>query len=555
MPGFHENGKNRKIQIAGTVHAAYDFIERFLGVRIYLPGEFGGIWPQIRNLTLRPMSYSDYPRIQNVNQGYFLSTGFTETQRWNALFQTENLGGPLPTGKGIPPISETERMAGSWRFRIQVPYRALHIPAPKNVAEAYPERMKEFFFRSAEGKLYYNGSSTGSYFDVTNPLLADMLVAEYKKFLHGEKSVFEDGDIVPSREYLPFGQCDSDVRTEDMRADPTVQKLGLLDHDNGFGEIYGRFTILLAERLKKECPDSRLSVIAYANYKRPPASEEFRRFPDNVDVQICPGNLPGLIRHTPTRESWQKLFRDWQEVLGGRSAAGIWLYNEALNPFARAVVPSLTGETLRQLGGAGSLEVFFDYYGSLEWCYYYASYVMYRSLWNPEFNVQAALDEHWELFYGPEAGPVLKEFHQLLTESYDKYISASGNQRTPFPPEVLDRLEALLKKAGTILGDNSSTAAAGKTPPPPARKQEPEIDALDLLSEPEPIDGDIALLSEEMEKKQDDGTPVELKRFRVFAEPWAKAIASQRNLHRKNSSSSSSSSASPASSPREDGGN
>ena len=160
---------------------------------------------------------------------------------------------------------------------------------------------------------------------------------------------------------------------------------------------------------------------------------------------------------------------------------------------------------------------------------------MYRSLWNPDFNVQAALDEHWELFYGPEAGALLKEFHKVLTESYDKYISASGNQRAPFPPEVLDRLEALLKKAGSILGDNSSTAAAGKTPPSQAGKQEPGIDALDLLSEPESIGEDTSLLSEEMEKEQDN-TPMELKRFRVFAEPWSKAIAAQRNLHRKNSS-------------------
>ena len=84
-------------------------------------------------------------------------------------------------------------------------------------------------------------------------------------------------------------------------------------------------------------------------------------------------------------------------------------------------------------------------------------------MWNPGFNVQAALDEHWELLYGPEAGKYLKEFYGLLVTTWEKKAipqiktvtedAAMRGNITPkelyqaFDLKTIDKLDGLLKKA------------------------------------------------------------------------------------------------------------
>ena len=482
IPGFAtpENG-NEKIRINGTLHGVYDFMERFLGVRIYLPGEFGSVWPKIASLVIPPLHYSDYPRVQNVNQGWFIHTGFAAKKRWGKLFGPD-FDRALPAPAGISRIADRTRMSDAWRCRIQEPYRAIHSPHPQRVGKLYPDRVKELFFRGGDGKIYYNGTSVGSYFDITNLGFADFLIEEWKRFFSGKESVFgtrgkADSDIVPNRQYLAFGQCDADVPQFDMLANPVVRSLRLLENKNGYSEIHSRFVIHLAKRIQQEFPGAKLSIMPYANYTSPPRMSEYRRFPDNVEIQICAGNLPGMIRNPRIRAGWEKRFREWREVLGGRPIAGVWLYSIPNNPFARAVVPEFTGETIKAFGNdTGKLELFFDYYGSLEWCYYYASYVMYRSLWNCEFNIDAALDEHWNLFYGAVAGGFLKKFHECLRENFLKYVVKQADNNALYPSAELDKMEKLLAEAEKSIPENS----------------------------------------------------VEKKRFVVFSEPWRKAFQGQR---------------------------
>ncbi len=481
IPGFAtpENG-NAKVRINGTLHGVYDFMERFLGVRIYLPGEFGAVWPKTASLSILPLHYLDYPRVQNVNQDWFIHTGFAAKKRWDTLFGPD-FDRALPVPLGVAKIPDRMRIANAWRCRIQTPYRAIHSPSPQAVGKAYPDRVEQYFFKAADGKLYYNGTSIGSYFDITNLAFADFLVEEWKKHFAGGDSVFgkkgEASDIVPNRQYLAFGQCDADVPLPDMLSNPTVRTLGLLGNNNGYSEIHSRFVIYLAKRIQKEFPGAKLSIMPYANYTSPPKMEEFRRFPDNVEIQICAGNLPGFIRNPKVRDGWLKRFADWRAVLGGRAVAGVWLYNIPNNPFARAIAPEFMGETMKALGkDTGNIELFFDYYGDLEWCYYYASYIMYRSMWNSDFDIDAALDEHWELFYGEKAGKLLKEFHACLRSCFLKYVAGGVDNNALYPVAELDRMEGLLDGAEKVLAPDS----------------------------------------------------VEWKRFLVFSEPWKKAFQSQR---------------------------
>ena len=61
VEGYNKHPLDQKGSSLGTKYAAYDFVERFLGVRYYFPGEYGTLWPEIRELTLKPAYYTDAP--------------------------------------------------------------------------------------------------------------------------------------------------------------------------------------------------------------------------------------------------------------------------------------------------------------------------------------------------------------------------------------------------------------------------------------------------------------------------------------------------------------
>jgi len=243
-------------------------------------------------------------------------------------------------------------------------------------------------------------------------------------------------------------------------------------------DVYARFSIALANRIQKQFPGKRLALMPYHNYAMTPVKPEYRKFPGNIDIRLCVGAFPRSIKDKKIAANWKKTFADWYEVLGNRPVAGLWLYNVPKDPFGRAVIPRYVGEIPKAMGKyLGREGMYFDLYGPFDWEHYYAYYVMYKAMWNPEFNVKAALDEHWELLYG-NAAAYLKEFDSILVDRWEKVRVSGGRPEKAYPLKILSQLEALLRKGEQNLEKGS----------------------------------------------------VEMRRFKLFSKPWAKAIKRMRGV-------------------------
>ena len=72
IDGFNMDPLDRLGSSLGTKFAATDFLERFLGMRAFYPGEYGTIWPKISDLTIKPVSYTDSPYLLNRSNGSYL---------------------------------------------------------------------------------------------------------------------------------------------------------------------------------------------------------------------------------------------------------------------------------------------------------------------------------------------------------------------------------------------------------------------------------------------------------------------------------------------------
>ena len=113
--------------------------------------------------------------------------------------------------------------------------------------------------------------------------------------------------------------------------------------------------------------------------------------------------------------------------------------------FGEAVVPRYIGQYLREFGKYfGNLQII--YCTDLDYTRYYAEYITYRSMWNPEFNVDAALDEQWKLLYGA-AAPYVKEFYDLMSERWATVVAQKGSRQSAYNGQVLSKMEELLQKA------------------------------------------------------------------------------------------------------------
>lgn len=444
IPNTYNNMDWGRYRINGTLNGTYDFIERMLGVRYYFPG-LGIVAPKIKNLSLKPVSYYDEPIYRN---------------RFNWGYSQINRNWPWKDVKKVNNFDLEWRMAMSTRFN-----DVCHSPNPHYLLATYPDKKNTIFFTDNKGYTYYNPAThIGNLMDITNPELAKLLVQSYKKFydLNGkwDNSPWRQkgkGWYPPNSEYVLFGQADTFVR--DLISEKNIHlfpESRRKSSDGMLSDLYVNFYCMIANEMKKEIPGKRLGVLAYHNYTLPPIV--VKDIPDNIDFQVCMGRIV-MAKNPLTRKIWTQTFKEWYDVLGKRQVTA-WTYGAQQTAFTQAIQGRYMKDYINTVKPWLSRDgLFFDASG-LRWQYYYSYYPVYRAMWNPDFDVDAALDEHWEKLYGPKAGAKLKEFYKILVDRWENVAIAncvSKKQRNSnATPEMLysayniptiNKLEKLLKDA------------------------------------------------------------------------------------------------------------
>ena len=434
----------------GTKYGAYDFAERFLGVRYYFPGEYGTLWPKITELAVQPASYTDAPYFDTRGGQFYL--GNTIHSAESKKFWEPYLG---------KLTVEDVRFWDRWRMGSTLPSGGTHCPRPEWIAKAYPERLRTIFYTSPSGNFWYNPKAhIGNYFDVVNLEFADLLFESLKKYYDSNGKIDEGGyrDQGCNTTYFSFGMCDTLMTDPEVVNNPTVRRLGLMTEKDmargtnaGMANIYARFHQYLANRIAKEYPGMKLYIMAYYNVQYAGTDPRWQ-LPANTEVNLCLGGLPNKVHNAAQRADMLKIAREWYESLGKRPIQKLWLYS-GTNPFVLAVNGEFVGDIPKMFGKyLGRTSLFHDHCETepgVTWFFYPSYYAAYRSMWNPDWNAAKAIDSHWDAFYGKETGKYLREFHQLLRECYRKYAldSESSQNSVLYPAAELAKMEKLLKLA------------------------------------------------------------------------------------------------------------
>lgn len=464
IPGY--NGPwERKESSRGTYFGALDFVERFLGVRYFFPGEFGTLWRPAKDLVVNPVSYTDRPHFRFRGSRYHFNATFLDAkliEKWKSLLGER----AVKRGDGS--------FVARWRDGGAGAIAGSHAPDPQKFGNRHSNVVDRCFFNDPYGYVaFYPNQHYPNLYDVTNLETIDHFINDIKaQFAQTEPPWDKAGWSGLSKTYIPWGQCDTAMSLMEIAFDKEVRELGLVDpkdierarqpdgvlrNESGcFANVWGRFVQAYANRVRKEFPGEKLYALVYSNGKFPPNDPRWK-LPDNVEISFTDQRLPYRLLNPGDRRDILRIAREWSDAIGGRPLARVWLYtdNEKGSRFTRAINPELVGLVPKAFGEMlGNDWCYFDCNGVDDlWHFYFAHYACFHLQWNPDFDVDAALDEHWEPFYGEKAGRKLREFHAVLKkavlESFARDDLWTDDEKfsAQVSGETVDRLEKLLSEA------------------------------------------------------------------------------------------------------------
>lgn len=374
----------------GTVKAVTTFIEQQMGGKFILPGPNGINVPENRTLTvpgnldMKIKPPMEYCTSRNAEMFYDIANNFFSNSEYFVY--------------------------GGHSY-----YEA--VPKAK-FAKTHPE----YFAMSGSGG---ERNTAADHLCISNPEVQELMYAEMLKRLDAGYKVVELGQT----DGYSACKCDNCKKLFNVADDG--EKLWIL-HRN------------LAERVLKDRPDKKVQIISYGPTKNPP--ETFKKFPENVIVQLC----------TYSPESFER----WRgcKVPGGFV---VYVYNwgnySALgltpkrNPkFCEEQIKLFVANNVKGIYRCGFGELF-----GLEGPQYY---VYGQMLNNPDGTGDKFADDFYRAAYGNAYHP-MKSFYETMHRRLEENNSPtfSRNPRVAlayfYSPDVLDVMEQSLSRAEKVASD------------------------------------------------------------------------------------------------------
>lgn len=419
----HDQPVDTTAPSTGAAWGIFEFLERFVGVRWYWPTERGGrsLLPQ-PSLSIKPVSLTDAPY-------------FRKRDNWPPIGN-----GPDGAFQNLTRLHTTLRCADSWPAQLVV-----HSPRWWNVPD-YRDNIPEVFQMRADGTRNYNMLCYG------NPKTLEIYLAEIAR-------VFDDHQKPDDNRMGIRGNAIT-VSPYDMAVAcycPDCRKL-FDEHGGQYGsasKVIATFVSKLASEVKKRWPDKTIIYLPYMNYTAAPDGVTFS---GNVEVQIC--GMPGIAQYKePSILAWDQANIDKWARLTGRKVQN-WHYS--CWPEDRTKAPYQYPHVLQAFYQHNRNKVIGSFINGEgdHWPRQHISlYCWLKLLWNPDFNVDKAIDAYCRRMYGPATAP-MRTLVQLQIDGWEKSrwpnaaISPKAIYAVSYPPKTVEQMQQLLQQARTLAAND-----------------------------------------------------------------------------------------------------
>ena len=370
----------------GTLRAAYDFLERFCGVRFYGPKADSVIFPRQATLEVQGANIRRAPVIQHASGSQTYGWPIMQSQYGN------------PSAPELALFSRRGRWGG-------IPWYTNH------TLHGYPKRFpKSEFpeFYAAGNKLCYSSGA-----------LARRVAQDARDYFEGKTvpglDLPKDSNYYPvvpedAARFCQCAQCKSLLDAGKTNVTRSAKGVEMFN-DGRASRLWFTFVNRIASELKKTHPDKYLSTLAYENYFWHPGIV----LESNVAVSPC----------LAVRNHWQRTYREnelaqYQKWVADKRPTFLWNYY--CFPEEPAVInhwhcwPGFMiryeAKMIQRYARDGIRGVFLCGIG--EQVDYYLTLKLYD---DPTADVEVLLEEFFQLYFGQAAGP-MKRFYNSIEETY-----------------------------------------------------------------------------------------------------------------------------------------
>lgn len=341
-----------------TTKAVCRFLEE-LGCRYFMDFPLGEVYPRATTLTVAGLAITEKPKLM-MRRTWGSSWGE------GALWKTWN-------GNG----GQAFRAAHAW---------AGYVSAKE--FKTHPE-----WFAMQGGQRYNNGWLCTSNPDLRR-YFADQVIATIKA-----------GNVNPSLS-PPDGRGHCQCAPCKALDDPNSLEVGgVVSKSNRYIEFY-RY---IADEVAKVYPDSVLTFYAYADYTLPPTSG--KPLPPNLCAFVAPIGycwLHGLENeHCTSRQQVKKIYDGWSKYVSKFGYRGYdYNFGDCILPFCKLSVWEKDMPYFKTIGCVG-----IDMETLPCWMVYGPHmYLFLRLAYDPAADAKALIDDYFLKFYGPDAGPLVKQY-------------------------------------------------------------------------------------------------------------------------------------------------
>ncbi|MEK7448956.1 MAG: DUF4838 domain-containing protein [Planctomycetota bacterium] len=302
---------------------------------------------------------------------------------------------------------------------------------PEEYFKEHPE-----YYSEQKGQRFYEGGQLC----LTNPEVINLVIAKVKEVIRQNPEV----NIIPVSQNDWGGWCEC----ENCRA---------LDQAEGsYSGTIINFVNQIAQGIEKEYPQIAIDTFAYQYSRRPPKTIKPRA---NVIVRLC--SIECCFSHPlescPENDSFADDLEGWSRIC---QRLYVWDY---VTNFAHYLMPfpnfKSLGPNIKFFAAHNVKGVFEEGNYSAGGCGEFAelrAYVIAKLLWNPNYNVDQAVTEFMETYYGQSA-PAIFQYFNLMHDQ----VTQENIHLGIFDPPILPYLSGeMLKRANQCFDEAEKIASA-----------------------------------------------------------------------------------------------
>ena len=407
---------NYRSSHAGSYFAVLEFLERFLGARWYMPGEYGEEIPESKTVRIPdsldilinprfPVRSISTLHVQEGDNGQYAKrsrdAGLFHFVHYNREHQKLTARFARKMRMGVAYDCELGHAWATW------------IPALRPntfVSESYGKTHPEYYaLVNGVRQTNYRGEAHGGQLCVSNPEVARVYAGNIIRYIERNPAAPRVFSLSPND---GGGHCECEA----CRSwDPPGA-------EGAYTDRIVRFANAVAEIVTKRFPDAMFGLYAYHGTRRPPLRTKLH---PNIRISDVYNHLPHLLyQDDPRRE----LFKD---LAGWRTfASGVFLstyYNgEGFWGFPWSSLDVIDRIMKKQAEFTSSDGMRMCFTGPYNYAPIGVSgpdhYVLARLFWNPELDAGVLADEFYDGAFGKAAGNRIREYFRLISAAVKNAI-------------------------------------------------------------------------------------------------------------------------------------